>query len=109
MVRSIKLRLFSIRMKIFFDKRHDILHGLQPIKKPLRDGPGGVKVKTLSIYFVTQRVIENFEMEDSLSPIPANCSTRAGIAIFSNDNIAGNSSQRMNIRRLMYDGYKSFI
>ena len=71
-------------------------------------GQEGSKLKTLSIYFVTQRVTENFEMEDSPSPIAANCSTRADIAIFSNDNIAGNSSQRMNIRRLMYDGYKSF-
>ncbi len=39
------------------------------IKKPLCVRPGGVRGKTLRIYFVTQRVTENFAIEDSPSLI----------------------------------------
>ena len=38
---------------------------IRAIKKPIRGGPGGVRDKTLSIYFVTQRVTENLFIEYS--------------------------------------------
>ena len=50
-------------MHFFFDKRRYILYGIQAIKKPSAVGQEGFGIKTLSIYFVTQRVTENFAIE----------------------------------------------